>query len=197
MGSIRAKVREGWGQFVGPEATRKDNAGTVGLALVGAALAPALLRHRRPARMAELALTSGLAFDLWGGAWANNTLACARWYERPGQTDTAHLLFASLHIHPFAVAWLDRNQRRSHSGSVWAAAHYSYRLGATTIIRRFPVQRRPLGVALTLGGLLLDYWFRPSQAAPWFAVTYYPKLLMGHAAASLWTDDELDEMISL
>jgi hypothetical protein len=28
-----------------------------------------------------------LAADLWGGVWANNTKACARWYERQAQTN--------------------------------------------------------------------------------------------------------------
>ncbi len=188
---IRAKIRWSWEQFVGPEATKVDTALTVGLAVLGGVLAPIVLRRQRSPNVTEVVLTSGLALDLWGGAWANNTRACARWYERSGQTNTAHYLFALPHVHPFAVAWLDRDLKRQFPGWAWAGAHYTYLLGATFAARRFPEQRRVLGLTLTLGGLLLDHCLGTSRSVPWFAATYYPKLLMGHATASLWTDREL------
>ena len=62
---------------------------------------------------------------------------------------------------------------------------------ATAVIRACPPQRRGSGVALTVGGLVLDRVLGPSTVAPWFTWTYYPKLLMGHAAGSLWPDDDL------
>jgi hypothetical protein len=63
---------------------------------------------------------------------------------------------------------------------------------ATVVIRRLPRHRRVLGVALTGGGLVLDRVLGPSDRAPWFAAVYYPKLLLGHAAAAIWSDAELD-----
>ncbi len=112
--------------------------------------------------------------------------------ERPGQGDAAHLAFAALHVHPAAVAWLDVGAGpRKVPGPAWAAAHYAYLVAATVVVRRFPSRRRPLGVVLTAGGLALDGLLGPSSCAPWFAWTYYPKLLLGHAGASLWSDDAL------
>lgn len=86
-----------------------------------------------PATTTVIAL---LGFDLGGGVYVNNTRACARWYEHPGQGTREHLAFAG-------------------------------------------------------GGLVLDRVLGPSHAAGWFAGAYYPKLLMGHAAASLWSDEQL------
>ncbi|WNG80616.1 hypothetical protein C6A86_020705 [Mycobacterium sp. ITM-2016-00316] len=102
----------------------------------------------------------GLAVDLWGGAWANNTRACARWYERPGQTNRDHLTFAAAHLHPLAYAWIDRHHRANPT--VRAAAHYGYLLGATLVIRARPRHRRLLGVLTTVGGVALDRALGPS-----------------------------------
>lgn len=43
-----------------------------------------------------------------------------------------------------------------------------------------------------VGGLVLDGALGPTRTAPWLAWTYYPKLLLGHAGAVLWRDDDLD-----
>ena len=51
-----------------------------------------------------------MAADLWGGAWANNTPASVRWYERAGQGEREHLAFAGAHVHPFVVARVDRRR---------------------------------------------------------------------------------------
>ena len=66
------------------------------------------------------------AADLWGGVWANNTKACARWYGLPGQTDADYLKFAALHVHPAVLARADRAEQRRVPGWVWASAHYGY-----------------------------------------------------------------------
>jgi ipoprotein LpqH len=97
--------------------------------------------------------------------WANNTKACARWHERPGQTDADHLKFAALHVHPAVLAWADRAEERRVPGWVWAAAHYGYLMASTVAIRRIPRRRRLLGAALTAGGVLLDAALGPSRAA--------------------------------
>ena len=191
MSGKRARLRRAWDEFVGPEARPVDHVLTVATTVAGAVVAP-LVARRRGAGPGRAAAASALATDLAGGVYVNNTLACARWYERPGQGDAAHLAFAALHVHPAAVAWLDAGAgARKVPGPAWAAAHYAYLVAATVVLRRNGARRRPLGVVLTAGGLVLDGLLGPSARAPWFAWTYYPKLLLGHAGASLWSDDAL------
>lgn len=183
-------MRRAWAELVGPEATRVNHVLTAATTAAGAVAAPVIAR-RRAADRARSVVACLLAVDLSGGAYVNNTRACARWYERPGQGTTEHLAFAAWHVHPAAVAWLDQGTARRVPGALWAAAHYAYLMGATAVVRRYPARRRPLGVALTAGGLVLDAALGRSLRAPWFAWAYYPKLLLGHAAASLWSDKDL------
>ncbi|WP_402375921.1 hypothetical protein [Isoptericola rhizosphaerae] len=191
----RGEVRRFWAELVGPEATPVDHALTVATTVAGAVVAPLVARRAGAGRAGAVAACL-LAVDLSGGAYVNNTRACARWYERPGQGEADHLTFAALHVHPAVVAWIDRGIGRRVPGVTWAAAHYAYLMGSTAVIRRFPARRRPLGVALTVGGLALDAALGPSARAPWFAWTYYPKLLLGHAAAALWSDEDLRAPLS-
>lgn len=174
------RLRTEWDEFVGPEATATDNTITLALGILGAITAPNLMLRV-------------MAADLWGGAWANNTKACARWYERPAQTDGDHLRFAALHAHPALLAWMDRAEPRRVRAWAWASAHYGYLMASTLAIRRSPRRRRVLGATLTAGGVLLDAAMGPSRAAPWFAPVYYTKLLLGHASAALWPDSALTE----
>ncbi len=195
MTGARVALRRAWGEFVGPEATRANHVLTALTTVAGAVAAPAVARARG-AGAGGAAIACLLAVDLAGGVYVNNTRACARWYERRGQGNAAHYAFAALHVHPAVVARLDagwpggRARRRVHP-AVWAASQYAYMAAATVAIRRAPARRRTLGVALTAGGLVLDGLLGPSRTAPWFAWTYYPKLLLGHAGASLWSDEEL------
>ncbi|NYI68045.1 hypothetical protein [Spelaeicoccus albus] len=186
------RIRAGrwWGEFVGPEATPTNDVLTAATALFGAAVAPAIVRRRGGTRLGAL-IAVGLAGDLVGGAYVNNTRACARWYERPGQGVTEHLIFAALHVHPAVVAWMDRDAAKRIPGPWWALAHYSYMLGSAAAIQRYRSRRRTLGVILTIGGIALDRAIGSSHTAPWLAWTYYPKLLLGHAAAAAWSDDDL------
>ncbi|MER7174454.1 hypothetical protein [Streptomyces mesophilus] len=206
MTEARAALRRAWGEFVGPEATRANHVLTAVTTVAGAVAAPTVARARG-AGAGSAAIACLLAVDLAGGVYVNNTRACARWYERRGQGNAAHYSFAALHVHPAVVARLDAGlpggsatrrvqpavwaaSRRVHP-AVWAASQYAYMVAATVAIRRAPARRRTLGVALTAGGLVLDGLLGPSRTAPWFAWTYYPKLLLGHAGASLWSDEEL------
>lgn len=195
MTGAKAALRRAWGEFVGPEATRTNHVLTALTTAAGAVAAPVAARARG-AGAGRAAIACLLAVDLAGGVYVNNTRACARWYERPGQGNADHYSFAALHVHPAAVARLDSGLPGGGAGrrvrpAAWAAAQYAYMAAATVLIRRHPAQRRALGVALTAGGLLLDGLLGPSRTAPWFAWTYYPKLLMGHAGAALWSDEEL------
>src|ERR671912_638803 len=102
------ELRTAWGEFVGPEATAAENGLMLSSGLAGLAVAPFLTAAARALPLGEALLLRILAGDLWGGVVANNTRACARWYERPGQTDADHLRFAAAHLHPVLVAGLDR-----------------------------------------------------------------------------------------
>ncbi|WP_232330494.1 hypothetical protein [Nocardia fusca] len=186
-----ARVRRSWAEFVGPEATRTNNILTLAAGAAGL-LGPARVARRKGAGPSATALVSMLGVDLVGGAYVNNTKACARWYERPGQEAKHHLRFAALHIHPAVIAYLDSNVERQPNAVRWATAHYTYMMLSTWAIRNVPEHRRSLGVTLTAGGLLLDRALGPSEVAPWFAWTYYPKLLLGHAATALWRERDLD-----
>lgn len=190
MTRFAARVRRSWAEFVGPEATRTNLALTVAASAAGLT-ASVWTARRAGAKTAAKMVLSVLATDLAGGAYVNNTRACARWYERPGQGHRHHLQFAGLHLHPVAIAVADRSVGQQDQVLRWSALHYGYLMASTVAIRRFPRHRRGLGLALTAGGLALDRVLGPSAVAPWFAWTYYPKLLMGHAASSLWPDDDL------
>ncbi|MEZ0341385.1 hypothetical protein ACAG25_15515 [Mycobacterium sp. pV006] len=178
-------LRRAWFEFVGPETGPAGTATILGLAGLGGLDA---LRHTRRLGAARTTLLAVCAVDLWGGAWANNTAACARWYERPGQTDADHLRFALVHLHPLVLAWVDGADRR---GWWHAGARYAYLVAATVLIRRFRAHRRPLGWVLTAGGVALDAALQPYPSARWFGPVFYLKLLAGHAAAARWPDETL------
>lgn len=183
---MAGRLQREWDEFVGPGASAVDTTLTLTLGVLGGAVAPTLARAK-VGRSSALILRA-MALDLWGGAWVNNTRTCAQWYERPGQTDADHLKFAALHLHPIALAVLDRRQPRRVR---WALANYAYLVVATAAIRAFPRRRRVLGLVLTLAGLGLDSTLGSSRAAPWFASVFYTKLLLGHASAALWSDSAL------
>ena len=181
-----------WDRIVGPNAGLVENVGTVGLGLVGAAVAPGLRRGPSPPshRLAE-ALAPGvlriLALDLWGGAWCNNTPAAARWYHRRGQGRAQHLAFAAAHVHPFVLAWLDRGSGRGggRSRMVWALGQYGYLMTATAFLAGHDrgTQRAAALVAAAVG-VLLDRLLGTSSSAPWFGPVYYLKLLAGHVGGA-------------
>ncbi|HZA71719.1 MAG TPA: hypothetical protein VE476_02295 [Propionibacteriaceae bacterium] len=182
------ELRTAWGEFVGPEATAAENGLMLSSGLAGLAVAPFLTAAARALPLGEALLLRILAGDLWGGVVANNTRACARWYERPGQTDADHLRFAAAHLHPLLVAGLDRRAPGARvPGLLWAGSHYGYLMLATALVRRGAGRRRRLAaVALTLAGIALDRALGPPAVAPWFGPVYYAKLLLGHAGAALW-----------
>ncbi len=177
-------VREGlpgtWDRIAGPGAGAVENVGSLGLGLAGAVLAPGL--SRRPARRATAPVLRLLALDPWGGAWCNNTPAAARWYHREGQGAGQHLAFAAGHLHPLVLARLDTGPGRLR----WATALYGYLVAATALLTAVGDRRsrRALGLAVTVGGVLLDRALGSSASAPWFAPVYFVKLLAGHAAGA-------------
>ncbi|HLM20933.1 MAG TPA: hypothetical protein VK390_05330 [Propionibacteriaceae bacterium] len=57
------------------------------------------------------------------------------------------------------------------------------------LLRTAPPRRArlPIAALLSVGGIALDHCLEHSPAAPWFAPVYYLKLLIGHAAGSVWS----------
>jgi len=184
---VRPGVAGSWDRFVGPRASQAETGGTLAAVIAAAAFADRDPRRRSVLRSAVLRLT---AVDLWGGAWVNNTRASVRWYERPGQGACQHLGFAALHAaHPAVIAAVDATGHRRDRASAlrWTLGHYGWMLASATVITASPRrQRLLLAIATTGVGLILDRRLGPSTAAPWFAPVYYTKLLVGHAAGSLW-----------
>ncbi len=185
-----ARLQRYWATIVGPEATQVNTIATLAVMAVGS-VGAGFAARRRGAGTVATAVISTLAADLAGGVYVNNTRASARWYERSGQGAKQHLQFAALHVHPAAVAWADSLVGKQPHPVRWSLAHYAFMLLSTATIRNFFQHRRTLGLALTVGGLLLDRALGRSETAPWFAWAYYPKLVLGHAAASLWSDRDV------
>lgn len=190
MSDWAGSVKRGWANLVGPEATRTNTMIALGSGVVGL-VGAAMWAKRSGAGAGSTTTMAVLAFDLIGGAYVNNTRASVRWYERAGQDDADHLEFAAMHAHPVAVAWADHRVGARDNVASWALAQYGYMMLSTAVIRRSPTHRRSLGLALTAGGLVLDRALGSSTVAPWFALSYYPKLLMGHAAGSLWPESDI------
>jgi hypothetical protein len=181
---VRGGLPGTWDRIAGPGAGTAENAGSLGLGLAGAVLAPALARRRVQGRRGADPALRLLAADLWGGVWCNNTPAAARWYHRDGQGAAQHLAFSAGHVHPVVLAWLDGGARRHRLR--WALALYGYLLAATAVVTAADDRRvrRALGLATTVGGVLLDRGLGPSAGAPWFAPVFFAKLLAGHAAGA-------------
>ena len=192
MDRVRTGLLGRWDRAVGPGATTAENVGTVCLAVAGALLAPRFGSDASPdpkafAQRSRHLAVRVMAFDLWGGAWCNNTPASARWYQREGQGPTQHLTFAAAHLHPFLLAWLDRSEKDGRPRWLWASALYGYLMVATVVVTQGEHRRRRVGLVATAGGVALNEFLGGSASAPWFAPVYYVKLLAGHAAGAAAT----------
>jgi hypothetical protein len=193
--------------FVVPDATQIEKRGAYAMASLGSLLSTRVSGVHLS--KSESSALRSMAFHLWGGAWANNTPTSVRWYSRDGQTQADHLRFAAVHLHPFAIAFIDRARNGDDSdedvdGGVdagdastgrrrlprwaWALMHYGFLIGATVALTQDDRRRRGVGLALTGVGIVMDQVAGPSRVAPWFAPVYYAKLLAGHAAGSFVKD---------
>lgn len=183
---VRSGIVGAWDRFAGPGQSRIELAGTV--AAVAAATVGGVTDHRIPRHSRWLARLT--AIDLWGGAWVNNTPSCVRWYERPGQGVAEHVRFAALHLaHPALLSYADvtGGHRSVGSAARWTFAHYAWMLVSSTAISMAPRRGRlPMALAASVAGLGIDRVLGRSRVAPWFAPVFYTKLLVGHAAGSIW-----------
>ena len=182
MPTPRAGLAGQWDTFIGPGATRADNALILGAALGGMAaqVAYALLAPL-PWSPLQILIAAVLALDLWGGVVANALPPARRWYHRAGQGPRQLLSFTALHAF--------------HAGMVviffrpgdWAffAAVYGFLMLAAVIIAFSPT-RNQRGVALLLtaiGCALLLTIFTPTLGLEWFIPVFYLKLLAAHLPA--------------
>lgn len=193
---IEDEVRPGWighwDRFAGPSASRTDSTVTFAVAVAGAVWGGKGLGDR--ATVGRALLMRAMAIDLWGGACVNNTRSCVRWYERPGQGFGEHMAFAAAHVlHPAVIVAVDHNAgtRSGMSAARWTLTHYGWMVvSAALITRAHRRSRLPVALAASAAGVLLDRVLEPSAAARWFAPIYYSKLLIGHAAGSIWNSGE-------
>lgn len=200
------------GTFVGPDATHLEKRGAYAMASLGSLLSTRVSGVHLS--KIESSFLRSMAFDLWGGAFANNTPTSVRWYSRDDRTQADRLRFAAVHLHPFALAFMDRDRdgedgadgadgdlsdgedatidaptgRRRLPRWAWAVMHYGFLMGATAALTHDDRRRRGAGLALTGVGIVMDQVAGPSRAAPWFAPVFYAKLLAGHAAGSFVAD---------
>jgi hypothetical protein len=167
-----------WDKFVGPGASRWENAGTLGFAAVGAVAAPALVRRQRPgADPVELAIASAVGTDISGGVWCNETPSCKRWYHRAGTTGLGRVGFAALHLYPFLVEVTSRRWQ-------WRSAVFSYAslVAGAALLELAPHERRR-SVAY---GLYTAWLATTSVVSPpptgyaWLPSLLGYKLLVGH-----------------
>lgn len=183
---VRKSVAGYWDRFVGPGQSAVEAAGWAVIAAVTAVRASATKSISARSR----GVLAVIAVDLWAGAWVNNSPSCVRWYERRGQGVTKHLSFAILHAaHPALIAVLDVNAgSRSRSSALrWASVHTASMVGSTAVITAAPRRARlPIAIVSSVLGIALDRPLGASRSAPWFAPAFYSKLLIGHAAGSIW-----------
>ena len=167
-----------WDKFVGPGASRWENAGTLGFAAVGAVSAPALVKRQRPeANPVELAAAAAMGLDLGGGAWCNETPSCKRWYHRLGSRRRDRVAFAALHLYPFLAEVVSGRRQ-------WRNAFVSYSsLVASAALLELASTESKRSVA---GGLYTVWLAGSSIVAPppagyaWLPSVLGFKLLLGH-----------------
>ncbi|MEE6281816.1 hypothetical protein [Georgenia sunbinii] len=195
---VRHGLAGAWDRFAGPGQSRGEGVGTIAAVAAAAAWGDHALERGAPRHCRGLMRLA--AVDLWGGVWVNNTPSCVRWYERPGQGAGEHVAFAAVHLlHAGAVGYTDAAVGNRTRGSAlrWTLAHYAWLLTTTSVIATAPRHvRLPIALAATAVGLGLDRVLGRSVAAPWFAPVYYTKLLIGHAAGSVWTGKHHPQAIS-
>jgi hypothetical protein len=167
-----------WDTFIGPGATRAENALFIVTALIAAAaialygiLGP---EDWPPLRIAVLALLGG---DLAGGAVANASSATKRWYNRPEQGFAQHMGFIAVHVIYIALfSWLFRDLDVPYLIIASVAL-----LASAALVLWLPLYlRRPVAALLTVCALVAGPLTSPPVLA-WFLPVLWLKLIMGHA----------------
>ena len=167
-----------WDKFIGPGATRQENAliWTAGIGLGALAL---WLATSEPVSWPwwKWVIAGVIAFDLFGGVVANASRVTKRWYHREGQTSKDHFIFTIVHIlHILIVGFVFRGIDWVFMlmGSVFLI------LGALLILRTQAYLRRPMAYAIFTAGILLDIALGATIGLRWFFPVLLAKLLLGH-----------------
>jgi hypothetical protein len=148
VGLEEAKVRPRpgvaghWDGFIGPGATRAENALILWAAFCTAAVVAYALMADPGWSALQLAVVALVAFDIGGGVPANASSSAKRWLHRPGQGFREHFGFPLVHVHPFVLALLFPD-----FGWATAAVIYAFLLVAAAIVLLVPP------VPQTSGGL--------------------------------------------
>lgn len=167
-----------WDRFVGPGATRVENALILlwGVFCAAAVIVYALVSELGWSAL-QLALVALLAFDIGGGVPANSSNSAKRWFHRPGQGFREHFAFPLVHVHPFALAL-------AFPGFVWGTAVviYAYLLAAAATILLIPryIQRPVAFVFYSVALLASLYVFGVPPGLEWFVPLFFLKLLVAH-----------------
>jgi hypothetical protein len=168
-----------WDSFIGPGATRAENALILGAALAAGVALP-LYAGLAGLGWTALQLLAGtlIAADLAGGVVANAAAPAKAWYHRAGQGLRQHLAFILAHgAHLFVVAWLFR-------GMDWTffAVYYGYLVGAALVVLLVPLYvQRPVAFLLYAGALVIhDYTVLPVAGLEWFVPIFFLKLLIAY-----------------
>ncbi len=168
----RSGILGGWDRLVGPGATAWENAVTLVVAPVAAAVAVAWLPP--DSTMLQRVVAAVLAFDVIAGVWVMSTPAARRWYGRPNRPTAMRWAFALGHAHPFVVAAV-------FDGSMaWAATLYGGMVATTIGLRWIASQARVPTLALAVVVLLGLGRLVGEDPLLWFAPAYLVKLLIGH-----------------
>lgn len=169
----RAGILGMWDWLVGPGASAAENAVTLIVAPVAAALAVWLL----PAGASTLqqALAAVLAFDVIAGVWVMSTPAARRWYHRPGRSLASRWAFAFGHVHPFVIAVVFELPLWP-----WAGCLYAGMVTATVGLGLVPRRLRAPAAALVVVVVLTIDAMVGGGPLVWFAPAYMMKLVIGH-----------------
>lgn len=175
----RAGLAGQWDSFIGPGATRAETWLILGASIFGVALPLFYAVSYNPGwSILQIIVAVCIGLDLWGGVVANATSTTKRWYHRPGQGFTQHLLFVCTHVlHIALFAWLFRSLDWYFVGVVGG-----YLLITTLLVLKAPLYlRRPFALLICCGALIVNsYVVAPTPGLEWFVPVLFLKLIIGH-----------------
>jgi len=168
-----------WDKFIGPGATRAEQA----IALVPAIVAAFAITWYAYAydlgwNSVQYIVAALLALDMIGGVMTNATSSAKRWYHRSNQTALHHLGFVAIHVlQIFLVAWLFRDLDMTYIVIV-----YSYLIVSAATVLFVPLRlQRSTALLFVCGAILMsEYVFVPTPGLEWFIPILFVKLLLSH-----------------
>lgn len=134
----------------------------------------------------QIVIASLIAFDLIGGAVANQLNSAKRFFHAPLKTNERGLIglmkqtwyFSAIHIHPIVVYTIWKPQEFLTGVGIYGAA-----MASAGIVRMLPFYlARPVATLLLLAALLANtYLIRPVPGFEWLLPVLFLKLVLGHA----------------